>query len=186
MQLGLPTIRTLGTFLSHLPFKPGPNSFIYDGLKTHFSKIDDPKKKIGVLVFDEMKHLPHLDVDTDGSLTGLEDWGPIKNNITEAIESSRTCRFADHLIVFMLRMLYDGRKIVLQHGFCKAQTKKHELAHVVKDILKRLSECGVNIVAFACDRGSSNVAMITSMIAESNRHRSDNNTMERGKDVFHY
>lgn len=179
----MPSPRTLSTFVQSLPLTPGPNKVIYDGLKAYADNIKDERKKIAVLVFDEMKFLTHVDYDDSSSLIGMEDWGPLFNLETQEMESTRTCRFADHLIVFMIRTLFDGRKMAIQYGFCHSQTTQYKLVQILKDIVRRLRECGFEIVGFVCDRGTSNVGAINYLMERSKKIRIEKNLPPKGKAI---
>lgn len=167
-SLVLPTPRTLMTLQQSIPLRPGKNKIIYDAFKSRNASIQDKRKLVVALCFDEIALQPHLDLDiVIHNLVGVKDWGELYDTESKTVESPRTGKIADHAIMFSLRCLFDGKVLPLQYGFSNAQTKGPMLARLIKDIVKELEICGFTIVAIICDQGTSNVAAIDLLRKES-------------------
>lgn len=103
----------------------------------------------------------HVDYDIlDDIIIGFEDWG-----------KKRTNKFADHVLVFMLRGLKSGWKMPISFGFCENQTKTPQLIHCIKEIVKAVTKSGFKIVATVCDQESSNVAAINLLRQDTIRRK---------------
>lgn len=137
-------------------------------------KLTDSRGKVVVLIFDEMAIQPHLDLHPDGYVCGLEDMGPMFDKHENRMESTRTGKVADHLLVFMIRCLLDGKTVPIQYGFSSAQTGRAMLVRAIEHIVEELEKSGIMVVGIICDQGSSNVTAMKDLRDKSNRLRPSN------------
>lgn len=105
---------------------------------------------------------PLLDVDPDGNITGVEDWGVrvITNDDETFQKSTRTFKYADHVIIVLIRSLYTGKKLVLDYGFCQSQTLYKNLAEIICGVVKSLEDCSYSLHALICDQSETNCKLV--------------------------
>lgn len=154
----LPDINTLRSILQKVNIHPGPINFINQRLKEQVRFMKE-KDKVCLLMWDKMLLQPHLDYDaTKKRILGFEDFG-----------RKRTARFADHVLVFMVRGIQSGWKLPLAYYFCDGATKTDQLVQWIKDVAKIIIDSGLYLVAFTCNDGKRNLAAINKMKLESAR-----------------
>lgn len=152
----LPSMRTLCSILQKVNIHPGPIDFINQRLKEQV-RLMKQKDKVCLLMWDEMLLQPHLDYDTKKKhIIGFEDFG-----------DKRTARFADHVLVFMVRGIQSGWKFPLAYYFCDGITKTNQLVEWIKTIAKIIIDSGLHLVAFICNNGKRNRAAIDKLKLKS-------------------
>ncbi|XP_024874994.1 uncharacterized protein LOC112456393 isoform X2 [Temnothorax curvispinosus] len=154
----MPSSKTLKRLLQKVVLKPGLCKIIIRYLHEKAKKMHN-KDKYCILMWDEIALTPHIQYDSKNDLiTGFEDWG-----------MRRTNKFADHVLVFMLRGLYSGWKMPISFGYCDSQTKTPQLLRCIKQIITAVNKTELEIVATVCDQGSSNVAAINTLLKDTAR-----------------
>lgn len=150
--------KTLKRMLQKISLKPGVNNIITKYLSDKANVMQE-KEKYCVLLWDEMALTPHVQYDAvHDVIIGFEDWG-----------KKRTNKFADHVLVFMLRGLNSGWKMLISYNYCESQTKTPQLVRCIKDIVKTINDSGLKLIATVCDQGTSNVAAINSLLQDTVR-----------------
>lgn len=110
-------------------------------------------QKYCVLVFDEMAIAPALNYDLKNYyISGFVDNG-----------NSRSKEFASHVLVFMVRGILKKYKQAISYSFCAGTTPTCQIKAQIKNLISRLQECGLYVVATVCDQGSTNVAAINQL-----------------------
>lgn len=163
----IPSETTLRRLQRKAKLRPGKNSALYKCLKEKAKTVFSDKKDRALdIVFDEMNVNPHLDVDPDGNITGVEDWGvrDISNDDETFQQSTRTFKYADHVIIVLIRSLYTGKKLVLDYGFCQSQTLYKNLAEIICGIVQSLEDCGYTLHALICDQSKTNCKLIKHLL----------------------
>ncbi|XP_076247801.1 uncharacterized protein LOC143187475 [Calliopsis andreniformis] len=160
MLCNLPSATTLKKMLRKIPIKTGISQAVMKHLRGQADTMS-AQEKLCVLMWDEMSLMPHVDYDVnEDKIIGFEDWG-----------TRRTSRFADHALVFMLRGLHSGWKMPISYNYCDSQTKAPQLIQCIKNVVKALKKTGIEVVATVCDQGSSNVAAINTLQADTLRKK---------------
>lgn len=134
--------------MARLILLPGPNDVIFENLKKRVEKMPNSHKTCTIL-FDEMAIAANVSYDKHNDyIKGFCDDG-----------NNRTIRFADHVLVFMIRGIF---KI-----FCAGTTKTDSLKYQLKTIGKKVLATGLKVVATTCDQGATNIAAINQLINET-------------------
>lgn len=81
----------------------------------------------------------------------------------------RTSEIADHVQVWMLKGVYKKWKQPVAYTFCKSTTAAADIVRNFKTIVRRTTECGLQIIASICDQGTTNVKAIHMLVEESRR-----------------
>lgn len=152
----LPSISTLNTVLTKIPFTPGINLHIQENLKHQTSKLKSIDKKC-VLLFDEMALNPGLKYDKKNDVI----FGLNHNDISD------DQKFADHVLVFMLRGIAKKWKQPYAYFYCTGTTKTKNLIEYLKIVVTSVSQTGLDILATVCDQGGTNVAAINKLMADT-------------------
>lgn len=161
----LPSRKTLGRLLSKLDFNCGLDESIIQNLQNAVDKLK-PLDKTCILMFDEISLSPGLTYNKKKDfIEGLVDFG----------NGNRKAVFADHALVFMLKGVHRKWKQPLCFFFCEGTTPSIELTGILKDIVVRVRECGLNIVATVSDQGGTNRGAINKLIRETNEYCRRNN-----------
>lgn len=156
----IPSRQSLQLALEKIPITAGLNAFILQHLKKISLKMS-AKDKVCILMWDEVSIQPNVTYDIRRDIIcGHEDWG-----------NNRTNKFADHVLVFMLRGLYTGWKMPVSYNFCAKVTNTSQLTRCIKEHVSKISEAGFLIVATVCDQGTSNVAAIKDLLFRSDMMR---------------
>ncbi|XP_043470973.1 uncharacterized protein LOC122504119 isoform X3 [Leptopilina heterotoma] len=117
------------------------------------------KEKAVVVMWDELLLGLGLQYDeTKDKIVGFEDWG-----------NTRTNKFADHGLVFMLRFIDSGDILPISFNFCEGQTTKGQLSFCIKEVIGAVKEAGFNVVATICDGGSSNQSVIDTFLHDTEK-----------------
>ncbi|CAK1591441.1 unnamed protein product [Parnassius mnemosyne] len=112
-----------------------------------------PEQRLCNLMFDEIALTPVLYYN---------------RSIDQIIDFEKnTVKIADHCLVFMIKGIKSKYKQPICYQFCQSATKSHILKALIIDIIRRLRECGLIIVATICDQGTSNVSAINSLIKDT-------------------
>lgn len=107
-------------------------------------------EKTAALMWDEFSVQPYVSYDSKRDLIlGFEDYG-----------MKRTSKFADHVLVFMVRCLDTGAKKPISYYFCNNGTTWDQLIVCIKENVRALKETGLQLMTTICDQGSSNVKAI--------------------------
>lgn len=156
----LPSIRTLWSILHRINIHPGPVNFINNRLKKQV-KLMKEKDKVCLLMWGEMLLQSHLDYDIRNKyIIGFEDFG-----------NKRKARFADHVLVFMIRGIQNGWKFPLTYYFCDGTAKTDQLIKWIVEVTKIVIDSGLYLVAFICNEGKSNRAAINKLKLRSARFK---------------
>ncbi|XP_076232906.1 uncharacterized protein LOC143178257 [Calliopsis andreniformis] len=160
MLCNLSSATTLKKMLRKIPIKTGISQAVMKHLRGQADTMS-AQEKLCVLMWDEISLMPHVDYDVnEDEIISFEDWG-----------TRRTSRFADHALVFMLRGLHSGWKMPISYNYCDSQTKAPQLIQCIKNVVKALKKTGIEVVATVCDEGSSNVAAINALQADTLRKK---------------
>lgn len=141
----LPAPQTLIKLVQQSNIQPGINQNIFNQLKKRTSKMSQ-EDKLCVLLFDEVSLKAHL------------TYGEKKDKITGFVDdgNQREPEFAHHAQVFMVRGLIKNYKQPVAYTFAASATKGPELAKQIKEIVSKLQEAGLTVVASVCDQGTNN------------------------------
>lgn len=102
-----PSIRSLKRFMRKFTLHTGINQNSMTHLKSEVENFESDQK-LTEMMWDEMEFLPHVSYDGQKDLIlGFENFG-----------YKRTCQFADHLLVFMIRTLKTVEKKHFSYYFC--------------------------------------------------------------------
>lgn len=165
----MPSRKTLTSVLNKIPFGCGINKHIFEHLKQSVTRMS-ARDKYCVLMFDEvslacgLQYNQKLDV-----IDGFVDHGG----------PHRRASFADHALVFMVRGIYKKWKQPVCFTFCAGTTSTPDLKRILKDVILQVKLVGLNIVATVCDQGSTNQAVINSLIQDTNEFCIKNNIENR-------
>lgn len=152
----LPKKSTLNKVMRNLCLLPGPNDIIFKHLKKRVETMP-ASHKFCTLIFDEMAIAANLSYDKyNDKIKGLCDDG-----------SERLKRFADHVLVFMVRGIFKKYKQPVAFSFCAGTTNTQSLKNQLKIILKKILETGLKVVSTTCDQGSTNIAAINALINDT-------------------
>ncbi|KAL5241326.1 hypothetical protein ACI65C_008736 [Semiaphis heraclei] len=111
----LPCETTLNNLLEKIPFIPGINSHIEENMK-HQVKQLKPMDRTCIILFDEMALEPGLKYDKKNDLMlGFENFGKTVTN-----------KFADHVLVFMIKGVSKKWKQPYAYYFCQGTTKTNQ------------------------------------------------------------
>jgi len=142
----LPSIRTLKTILSALPIDSGIIEPVLEHLKKQVENMDTLERSC-TLIFDEMFLSAGLHYETKAQkICGFEDMGSF----------GRTKDPANHVLMFMIRGIKKSYKMPIAFYFTKTTIKSEILKQLIVNIITRLQEVGLNIVATVCDQGTTN------------------------------
>lgn len=158
----LPSVRTLKSLLSNIPFNTGINASIMNTLKSKVSRLTVADKYC-VLMFDEMSlskgfHYNHY----QQKLSGFIDLGSLGTR-NEA---------AKHALVFMIRGIRKQWKQVVAYYFTGSSILTTDLKYLIKEIISELLGIDLNIVATICDQGPTNRAAMSQLCAEKHPRQS--------------
>lgn len=160
----MPSRRTLYNLLQKIDLKAGVNKIIFENLKNRVVKMPETHRYCSLL-FDEMAIGSGVYYDKrNDKLSGFVDNG----RKTEK-------EFCDHVLVFMVRGIVKKYKQPLAYYFCTGSTKTLELKKQISEIITKLQETGLKVVATVCDQGTSNIAAINSFIKETQEKYLRNN-----------
>jgi hypothetical protein len=177
----LPSKKTLNRLLKQIPLTPGIDQQIFH----HLKKAVRQKKILEkyCVMFDEIALETGLQYNADlDCIDGLVDFGA----------GDRRRNFADHALVFMIKGIYSNWKQPVCYTFCESSTPTVDSVKLIKDVVRHVRQTGLNIVATICDQGSTNVAAIKNLIADTNAYCLNNNIQNTfqgylvdGKEVVH-
>jgi hypothetical protein len=120
-----------------------------------------PINKICILMFDEVALSPGLQHNSrTDSIEGFVDYGV----------SNRRLAFADHALTFMLKGIHKKWKQTVCFTFCEGTTSTDQLTSILKEVVRRVRKCGLQIVATISDQGATNQAAINRLIVETNKY----------------
>lgn len=148
----LPSRKTLMTLLNNLRCSTGINPQIMKALGESVTKMQVVDTYCALL-FDEMAVEPGLSYDpkTD-QIEGFQNCG-----------EGQSAKFADHVMVFMLRGLHKKWKQPVAHFFTEYGMSAADLQRNIKDVISACQKIGLHVVATVCDQMSSNVKAITNL-----------------------
>lgn len=160
-ELDLPSPSTLKNFQKRFPLDTGINRAIQNRLCQARKIMSDPLESEAIVIFDELKLMPHLHYDvTRDRIVGFENWGDVSTN-----------KFADHAQVFMLRGLKSGWKIPVAYGFCENSTDSELIVKQLKDVIQLCEESDIKIETSSCDQGGTNRGAIKYMLNRTDELR---------------
>lgn len=150
----LPKRSTLNGLLKKVLIKPGINKCMFDNLKKRVEKMPQSHKFCSV-VFDEMAIAAHVEM-TDEKIIGFVDDG-----------ETRKPQLADHALVFLVRGIIKKYKQPVHYTFCAGSTPFANLKKYIVNVIEKLQDCGLKVVATVCDQGATNMAAINSLINDT-------------------
>ena len=167
----LPCPRTMSRLLQNIPIFPGINEFVFTNLKICVEKMK-LKDKLCCVMFDEIALQPHVEYKKyEDAFIGVEN-GLI----------------LDHALVFMVKGIVTNWKQVVAFDFCKGTTKSDVIQAILTNVIKKLQETGLNVIATICDQGATNRRAIKDLIQNSRQYFIKRNREPRRsideKDVF--
>ena len=153
----LPSPTILQKMLQNIPMDTGVTDDTRKRLVEAMKLCKTEKDKVSIVMWDEvfLGSGLHYDEATD-KVVGFEDWGNVQ-----------TKKYADHSLVFMMRVVESGEKIPLTFNFCNGQTTTVQLLRCIKEVIVAVKEAGFTVVAPVCDGGSSNQAVINTLIEDT-------------------
>ncbi|RVE39984.1 hypothetical protein evm_015366, partial [Chilo suppressalis] len=178
-MFALPNKRTLERLSGKIDFECGINKNIIDHIKETI-KGWDIKKKLCSLVFDEVALTPRL----------IYNENKDKINGFVEIGEERKQKFADHALVFMVRGICSSWRQSIAYYFCAGTVSAAELQNILKQIIPRIFETGLVLLALVCDQGSTFRSCFKSMKKDTAQFRStqgrhqDNTIHVAGCDLF--
>ena len=147
LLLPLPSRRTLQSVLSIVHFAAGINAHVFSALQHSLQKMSD-RDRYSCLLFDEMSIRENVRFNQKlDCIEGYEDCG---------IE--RTCNFANHALVFMVRVLHRKWKQPVAY-YIRGSTKAGLLMKFL-EVLGACQNAGLHVVATVCDMGANNVSAL--------------------------
>lgn len=157
--LPFPSVTTLKKILRKVLMDTGVTEETRARLKVAGQAAVSAKEKAVVVMWDELLLGLGLQYDeTKDKIVGFEDWG-----------NTRTNKFADHGLVFMLRFIDSGDILPISFNFCEGQTTKGQLSFCIKEVIAAVKEAGFNVVATICDGGSSNQSVIDTFLHDTEK-----------------
>lgn len=109
-------------------------------------------------MFDEMSLEAGLHYDPQKDIIfGMEDLGEDKRHIS----------FADHVLTFMIKGIRKTYNQPISFYFVNGTIKTKDLVCTLKNVIKTLTNIGLEIIATVSDQGSTNVAAINYLRLES-------------------
>lgn len=161
----LPSKKTLTNLLNQVPF----NEHIINNLSHQASKLK-PNDRLCSLIFDEMALEPSLTYSKkDDFIYGFENFG----------NDQQTCRFSDHVLVFLLRGINRKWKQAVAYYFCQSTTKNPQLVNCIKEVITAIQSTGLQLLTTVCDQLGTNSAAIKILKNETNNHCLQNGTKNR-------
>ncbi|XP_033223001.1 uncharacterized protein LOC117176801 [Belonocnema kinseyi] len=116
--LPLPSPTSVNKLLIQIRLDTGVTQTMKELLKDAARRMTDELDKVCVLMWDEVSLKLHFQYsERKTKIIGFEDWG-----------TSRTNKYADHALAFMLRGMKNDWKIPLTYNFCGGQTTHEQLA----------------------------------------------------------
>lgn len=175
----LPSQKTIMTLLKNIPFLPGINSHIIQHIKSQVEILSPLERKCSVL-FDEMALEAKLYFDKyNDCIFGFEDFG----------YNRKSLKFADHVLVFMVRGIKKKFKQPICYYYVKGTTPTKVLVNCIKEVLSNLYTVGLDVVTTVSDQGVTNVAAINFLKNESQTSSGTNNEhisyLINGNEVIH-
>lgn len=144
--------------LNKVPFDVGLNDCIFDSLHLSVAKMESEDRSC-TLLFDEMSVEPALSYNQKHDrIDGFHNTGNDRKNV-----------FADHAMVFMARGIRRKWKQPIAYYFVNNGMDARTLASKIKEIIRRLREIGLRVIATVSDQASSNTAAINLLMQETNR-----------------
>jgi hypothetical protein len=120
-----------------------------------------PINKICILMFDEIALSPGLQHNARAdSIEGFVDYGG----------SNRRLAFADHTLTSILKGIHKKWKQTVCFTFCEGTTSTDQLASILKEVVRHVRKCGLQIVATISDQVATNQAAINGLIADTNKY----------------
>jgi hypothetical protein len=159
-SLTLPSRKILTDLINRIPFHCGINESIFAHLEKCVSKMK-LINKICILMFDEIALSPGRQHNSrTDSIEGFVDYGG----------SNRRLAFADNALTFMLKGIHKKWKQTVCFTFCEGTTSTDQLASILKEVVRHVRKCGLQIVATISDQGATNQATIKRLIADTNKY----------------
>lgn len=166
----LPSRKTLMKLLKKHLFQSGINNNIIEKLKEDVSQMR-PIDKFCMLVFDEMSIDVGLSYNkSEDCIDGLQEIGV------------REKKFADHVMVFMLRGIAKKWKQPVGYFFVQGTMNKVEIAKNIRQCISAVHQAGLRIVGTVCDQYSSSA--INYLIDSSRKDFRDKNMEYRSEGFF--
>jgi len=124
LLLPLPSRRTLQSVLNTIHFAAGINAHVFGALQHSLQRMSD-RDRYCCLLFDEMSIRENVRFNQKlDCIEGFEDYG-----------TERTCRIANHALLFMVRGLHRKWKQPVAYYFIRGSTKANLLERLLKEVL---------------------------------------------------
>lgn len=142
----LPAISTARKNSTKIDLDTGLNTYIFKLLQKYSFTMKDSRDKVVILIWDEthLKTEVHYDYKKD-KMVGFEDYG-----------NRRTSKFANKMLVFMIRGLWSNTKFPISYYFTNAETAHTDLVHLIRENFTMLQNAGFTVVATVCAATSPN------------------------------
>ena len=132
----LPSKKTVLNHINKLPFTPGVNDQIFKQLTKTVTSMQE-KDRVCSLMFDEMVIKPSLWYNPrNDKIEGYEDLGSL----------GRTCRVADHALVFMVRGIRRNWKMPVAYYLIAGTVPTEVLYQLIQEMIKELFKTGLRVL----------------------------------------
>ncbi|KAL5237449.1 hypothetical protein ACI65C_004859 [Semiaphis heraclei] len=170
----LPSKRTLNNILSSVHIGPGVSSVVMHVLKENVQKLK-PTERYCSLIFDEISLSSglHYNASTD-EIDSFVNSGHYKSQ-----------ELADHAMVFMIRGIKKKFKQPVAFSFCQGAPQQHELVRQLKEVIQKVHETGLRVVATICDQGKSNEDAIRLLNNETRAYYLKNHNDQDYREEFY-
>ncbi|XP_052740676.1 transposable element P transposase isoform X2 [Bicyclus anynana] len=148
----LPSSKAMKRLLSSIKLCPGINPILLKKIKETVLEKEIPDRLCS-LIFDEMSLTPQIFFDK------------AKDKI-EGFATSKSTKFADHALVFMIKGLKQNFKQPVAYYFTSG-LQKIEMKILIKSVVTELLKSGLIILNTVCDQGPVNVSAITELISDT-------------------
>lgn len=153
----LPSKATLRALLRKIPLKCGISQELMSSFKKKVSKMGK-EDRICCILFDEMSLSAGLSYNIKyDHIEGFEDLGA----------GERRPKFADHVLVFMVRGIRRKWKQAISFYFVESAAKSADLVRIIKEVIKAVQDAGLYVMASVCDQHSTNKAAINELINQT-------------------
>ncbi|KAK3909969.1 DNA transposase [Frankliniella fusca] len=171
----LPSERTLNNILQEIKLEPGVSPvFLKIFEKKTFNWVQ--KDKVGVLAFDEVSADAHLSYNhLMDRIDGYEDFG----------SRGRTHLKANHVLVFRVRLLNSEIDYPVAFYPVNGTCPKETLAILIEDVIKRMQDIDIKILASVSDQGPTNRGAITILRAKCPQGECDSVYNVGGSHIVH-
>ena len=156
----LPKSKTLDKFIQKIVIKPAINKAVLKKLRNK-AKVMWAKTRLCVLLFDEVALQPNISYSVLGG----------KIHVPEEIKDEGSVKLASHVVVYMLKGLFENYMQPIVYAFASEKTKAVELKQHIQVIIEKVRKSGFVVVATVCKQGTNNQEAIQSLIEDTKREK---------------